>query len=57
MDFNDEKPWSEADIFDLRRALKGGDTLEEAAAFLRRTGTVPDVARKADELRLMSRRR
>jgi hypothetical protein len=36
---NDGKPWSELDIFDLRRAIKRGDTIEEAAALLCRADT------------------
>jgi hypothetical protein len=46
---NDGKPWSALDVFDLRRAIKCGDTIEEAAALLSRADTA-EVARKAEEL-------
>ena len=36
---NDGKPWSPLDLFDLRRAIKRGDTIEEVAALLRRADT------------------
>jgi hypothetical protein len=51
-DTNDEKPWSEADIADLRASIEHGSTLEETAAFLCRAGTPFEVARKAKELGL-----
>ena len=39
------------DIADLKDALKEGVTIEEAAAFLCRSGTVDDVATKAREVK------
>ena len=40
------------DVEDLISSLKSGDTIEEAAHHLCRSGTVEDVRRKADELGL-----
>jgi hypothetical protein len=40
------------DLFDLRRALRRGDTIEEIAAFLGRADD--DVSRKAHEIGLLS---
>ena len=51
-DKNDGKPWSTRDKRDLRDALSRGDTIEEAAKFLLRSGTVGDVARMAAQLGL-----
>jgi hypothetical protein len=55
-DTNDEKPWNDMDIRDLRASLEHGSTLEEAASFLCRAGTVEEVRKKADELGLTYRR-
>jgi hypothetical protein len=44
----DEKPWSDIDLFDLRRAIQQGDTIEEAAMPL--GSQVDEVARKAQEM-------
>ena len=52
IDANDEKPWTEMDIRDLMAALRSGDTIEDAAQHLCRSGTVDDVRRKAEELGL-----
>ena len=52
-DANDGKPWSEMDLFDLRNSLAYGDSIEEVAAFLCRSGTVEEVRRKAEELGLL----
>jgi hypothetical protein len=52
-DLNDGKPWSEMDLFDLRNSLAYGDSIEEVAGFLCRSGTVEEVKRKAEELGLM----
>jgi hypothetical protein len=57
IDRNDGKEWSEADLFDLRNSLEHGETIQEAAAHLGRSGTVDQVARKAEELGLVSRYR
>ena len=51
-DANDGKPWSEMDLFDLRDGLAYGWSIEEAAGFLCRAGTVEEVRRKAEELGL-----
>jgi hypothetical protein len=53
MDIYDGHPWTEMDIEDLTAALKSGDTIEDAAHHLCRSGTVEDVRRKAEELGLM----
>ena len=53
LDAHDGDPWSEMDIRDLTLAMKAGDTVEEAASFLCRSGTVEDVRRKAHELALI----
>lgn len=55
-DTNDENPWSDEDIEDLKDSLKHGSTLEEAASFLCRAGTLAKVRKKADELGLTYRR-
>jgi hypothetical protein len=51
-DINDGKPSSEMDLFDLRNSLAYGESIEELAAFLCRSGTVEEVRRKAEELGL-----
>ena len=51
-DLNDNKPWSAMDLFDLRAVLEHGSSIEEAAMFLCRSGTIDDVARKAEEMGL-----
>ena len=40
---------------DLKAALQNGSTLEEAASHLCRSGTLPDVAKKVEELGVKSR--
>jgi hypothetical protein len=50
MDLCDGEEWSEWDIEDLRIALEHGDTIEAAAVFLCRSGTVEEVRAKALEL-------
>jgi hypothetical protein len=52
MDICDDEPWTEMDVEDLTAALQSGDTIEEAAQFLCRSGTVDEVRRKAEELGL-----
>ena len=49
-DANDNEPWTEMCVRDLKLSLKAGNTIEEAASFLCRSGTIDDVRRKADEL-------
>jgi len=51
-DLHDGDPWSEMAVRDLRDALGQGDSIETAAEFLCRSGTLNDVRRKADELGL-----
>jgi hypothetical protein len=52
MDIYDQEPWTEMDLRDLTAALRSGDTIEDAAQHLCRSGTVDDVRRKAEELGL-----
>ena len=40
IDLNDGDPWSEADVSDLRNSLEHGDSIEEVAQFLCRSGTI-----------------
>jgi hypothetical protein len=51
-DIYDGEPWTEMDIRDLAAALQSGDTIEDAAHHLCRSGTVDEVRRKAEELGL-----
>jgi len=51
-DIYDGKAWNEMDVRDLTASLLCGDTIEEAAEFLCRSGTIDDVRRKAEELGL-----
>ena len=44
-DRNDGKEWSVADIEDLALALRDGGTIEGAAYFLCRGGTIEEVRR------------
>jgi hypothetical protein len=52
MDIYDEAEWTEMDIEDLRAAIEGGATIQEAADLLCRSDSVDDVARKCEELGL-----
>ena len=52
IDIYDGAPWTEMDLEDLTAVLKAGDTIEEAAHHLCRSGTVEDVRRQAEELGL-----
>jgi hypothetical protein len=56
-DANDGKPWSEMDLFDLRNCWAHGQTIQEIAEFLCRSGTVEEVGCKAEELGLVGSRR
>jgi hypothetical protein len=49
---NDGKPWTELDVRALMAALRVGETIEEAADQLCRSGSVNDVRQKAEELGL-----
>ena len=51
IDIYDGEPWTEMDVEDLTAALKSGDTIEDAAQHLCRSGTIDDVRRKAEERR------
>jgi hypothetical protein len=52
IDANDGQVWSEMDVRDLTASVLCGDTIEEAAEFLCRSGTIDEVRRKAEELGL-----
>ena len=52
-DRNDGKPWSDADIEVLALALKDGGSVEGAAYFLCRGGSIEDVRQKAKQLGLV----
>ena len=56
-DANDGKHWSENDVRNLMASLRCGDTIEEAAERLCRSGAVDEVRRKAEELGLKYKRR
>jgi hypothetical protein len=51
MDIYDDAEWTAMED-DLRAAIEHGRSIEEAAEFLCRAGTVDEVARKAKELGL-----
>jgi hypothetical protein len=55
IDIYDGEPWSEMDLWDLRNSLAYGDSIEEVAEFLCRSGTLDEVRRKAEELALQYR--
>jgi len=52
-DAKDGQPWSQDDLDDLALALKDGGSVEGAAHFLCRAGTIEDVRKKAEELGLL----
>jgi hypothetical protein len=52
MDIYDGAKWTEMDIEDLKAAIEGGATIQQAAEFLCRADSVDDVARKCEELGL-----
>lgn len=56
-DVKDGQPWSEMDILDLQHVLALGQSIEETARFLGRSGTIGEVRRKAKEQRLLVNRR
>jgi hypothetical protein len=56
-DTNDGKPWDKEELDDLAACLKDGHTIEEAARFLCRSGTVEEVRQKAKELGLSELRK
>jgi hypothetical protein len=52
MDIYDGANWTEMDVDDLKAAIEGGASIEDAAEFLCRSGSIDDVACKARELGL-----
>ncbi len=52
MDIYDGAAWTEMDIEDLKAEIEHGRSIEEAAEFLCRAGSIADVARKCEELGL-----
>ena len=50
MDICDGTDWTEMDIEDLKAVIEHGSTIEEAAEFLCRAGSIDDVARRCEEL-------
>jgi hypothetical protein len=55
MDIYDHADWTEMDIEDLRAAIEGGATIQQAADLLCRADSVDDVACKCEELGLKLR--
>ncbi len=53
-DINDNKLWSQMDLRELRHALAWGESIQEAAHLLGRSGTLSEVKLKAEELGLLS---
>jgi len=51
-DANDGKAWTETEVRQLMACLKWGDTIEDIAKHLSRSGTINDVRRKAEQLGL-----
>ncbi len=52
MDINDGAEWTAGDLEDLKGAIEHGRSIEDAAEFLCRSGSVDEVAKKAAELGL-----
>jgi hypothetical protein len=52
MDIYDDEDWTEMDIEDLKAAIEGGASIEQAADLLCRADGVEEVARKCAELGL-----
>ena len=53
--WNEDKPWSEMDLFDLQNNVARGDLVEETAEFLMRHED--EVRQKINELRAKRKRR
>jgi hypothetical protein len=53
-DVNDNKLWSEMDLRELRHALAWGESIQEVAHLLGRSGTLNEVKLKAKELGLLT---
>ena len=56
-DIYDGAAWTEMDTNDLKAAIRHGNSIEEAAEFMCRSGSVDEVVRKAEELGLKPKRR
>jgi len=56
-DANDGKYWSQMDVRNLMASLRSGNTIEDVAQHLCRSGTVDEVRRKAEELGLKYKNR
>jgi hypothetical protein len=52
LDIYDHTDWTDMDIEDLKSDVEYGSTIEQIAEFLCRSGSVEDVASKAEELGL-----
>ena len=53
--WNEDKPWSEMDLFDLQNNVARGDLVDETAEFLMRGED--EVRQKINELRAKRKRR
>ena len=53
--WNEDKPWSEMDLFDLQNNVARGDLVEETAEFLMRRED--EMRRKINELRAKKKAR
>ncbi len=51
-DIYDGAPWTEMHIADLKALIEDGSSIEEAAQFLCRSGSVEEIKRKCEELGL-----
>ena len=54
-DIYDGTDWTEMDLDDLKAEIAHGRSIQEAAEFLCRSGSVEEVARKCAELGLVPR--
>jgi hypothetical protein len=57
MDTYDGAEWTEMDIEDLKAAVEGGASIQNAAEFLCPADSVDDVARKCEEIGLKPKAR
>jgi len=55
MDIYDDAEWTALDLEDLGTEIEHGRSIEEAAQFLCRAGSVEDVRRKAKKLGLATK--
>jgi hypothetical protein len=56
-DIYDGAPWIEMHIEDLKALIGDGSSIEEAAQFLCRSGSVDEIKRKCEELGLKPKAR